>query len=443
MRPITFCCASAMAIALLAAPPALAQRGGTVPAAAPAGAARWIDAWAVSFLPTTVNGTLQSSRTFEGQTLRLIVFAKLGGTQARVKFTNKFTAVPLVIGGAHIALRTSGAAIDPGSDRALTFNQRPAVTIPPGEELWSDPVPLVVKEHTDLAVSVFVPDSYRPTGFHRTGLKTSYIGTGDLTAAASIPAGAPPEARGGRGDSWTTDQVFLVSGLQVLAPASTRVIVALGDSITDGAASDTDANGSWPDVLSKRLPKLPDGTPVAVINMGIGSNRFVSADRAGPTGTQRLDDDVLGRPNVTHLIILEGINDISYEQIKPEELIDAYKSAIAKAHAKGIKVLMATLLPIQNSVKDTPANIAAQQAVNRWIRAGDGFDGVIDFEAVVQDPQNPLRIRANLTGDFVHPNTQGYRLMGDSIDLKLFEDRPKSVEDLAHVSSLPGFQPAR
>jgi lysophospholipase L1-like esterase len=410
-----------MAIALLAEPPARAERGDTLPAAAPAGAARWIDAWAVSFLPTTVNGTLQSSRTFESQTLRLNVFAKLGGTQARVRFTNKFTAVPLVIGGAHLALRTSGSAIDPASDRALTFTGQARVTIPPGEELWSDPVPLVVKGHTDLAISVFIPDSYRPTGFHRTGLKPSYVGTGDLTAAVSFPAGAAPEARGGPGDSWITDQVFLVSGLQVLAPASTHVIVTLGDSITDGAASDTDANGSWPDVLSKRLPQLSDGTPVSVINMGIGSNRFVSADRAGPTGTQRFDDDVLARPNVTHLIILEGINDISYEQVRPEVLIDAYKAAIAKARAVGIKVLMATLLPIQNSVKDTPANLATQQAVNKWIRAGEGFDGVIDFEAVVQDPQNPLRIRANLTGDFVHPNTQGYRLMGDSIDLKLFE----------------------
>jgi lysophospholipase L1-like esterase len=427
MRPTTVYRLFALAIALLVVPPALTARGRTPPATAPAVETKWIDAWAVSFLPTTVNGTLQSSRTFENQTLRLIVFAKLGGTKARVKFTNRFTAVPLIIGAAHIALRSGGSAIDAGSDRALTFGGRAAVTIPPGEELWSDPVPLVVKEHTDLAVSVFVPDSYRPTGFHRTGLKTSYIGAGDLTAAVSFPAGAATDARGGRSGSMTTDQVFLVSGLQVLAPASTHVIVTLGDSITDGAASDTDANGSWPDVLSKRLPKLSDGTPVSVINMGIGSNRFVSADRAGPTGTQRLDDDVLARPNVTHLIVLEGINDISYEQVKPDVLIEAYKSVIARAHAKGIRVLMATLLPIQDSVKDTPANLAAQQAVNTWIRAGEGFDGVIDFESVVQDPQNPLRIRANLTGDFVHPNTQGYRLMGESIDLSLFEERQKGA----------------
>jgi lysophospholipase L1-like esterase len=421
MRPIMVCRIFAAAVALLAASSALAQRGDTVPSTAPARATRWIDAWAVSFLPTTVNGTLQSSRTFQGQTLRLNVFAKLGGTQARVKFTNRFTTVPLVVGGAHIGLRTSGAAIDPASDRALAFKGKATVTIPPGEDVWSDPVPLAVTAHTDVAISVFIPGAYRPTGFHRTGLKTSYIGAGDLTAATSFPAGAAPEARGGREDSWTTDEVFLVSGLQVLAPASTHVIVTLGDSITDGAASDVDANGSWPDVLSKRLPTLSDGTPVAVVNMGIGSNRFVSADRAGPAGTQRFDDDVLGRPNVTHVILLEGINDISYEQVEPAVLIDAYKAAIAKAHAKGIKVVMATLLPIQNSVKDTPANLAAQQAVNRWIRAGEGFDGLIDFEAVVRDPQNPLRIRADLTGDYVHPNTRGYRLMGESIDLRLFE----------------------
>ena len=155
--------------------------------------------------------------------------------------------------------------------------------------------------------------------------------------------------------------------------------------------------------------------------MGIGSNRLATADVAGPAGLKRLQDDVLSRPNVSHLILLEGINDISYEQITPEKLIAAYQEVIDKAHAKVIKVLGATLLPIQNSRKDTPANIATQQAVNKWIREPGHFDAVLDFEKVVQDPQNPLRIRANLTGDYVHPNTEGYRLMGESIDLKLFE----------------------
>jgi lysophospholipase L1-like esterase len=400
-----------------------AQRGGAAASAAPAAGGTWVDAWAVSYTPTTVNGTLQSSRVFDNQTLRLNVFATLGGTQARVKFTNRYTDAPLVIGSAHVALRSAGAAVDLATDHVLTFGGQKGVTIPSGGEQWSDPVSLAVRQHADVAISVFVPEAYRPTGFHRTGLKTGYVGPGDQTGAAAIATGAAPAARDGRANGGTFDQVYLISGLQVLAPASTRVIVTLGDSITDGAASDVDANGSWPNVLSKRLPKAADGAAFAVINMGIGSNRFVSAAQAGPTGTERLQEDVLDRRNVTHMVIMEGINDISYEHVGPTVLIDAYKAAIAKAHAKGIKVFMATLLPIQNSVKDTPENIATQQAVNAWIRAGEGFDGVIDFERVVQDTQNPLRIRADLTSDFVHPNLLGYRLMGESIDLRLFETR--------------------
>jgi len=218
-----------------------------------------------------------------------------------------------------------------------------------------------------------------------------------------------------------TTMYFFVSDVQVLAPAKSKVIVTLGDSITDGATAAINANAAWPDVLSKRLPALEDGTPVCVINMGIGSNRLVSADAAGPAGLKRLEEDVLSRPNVSHLILLEGINDISYEQAPAEELIAAYEQIIEKAHAKGIKVIGATLLPIQNSRKDTPANEATRQTVNKWIREAGRFDAVLDFEKVVQDPQNPLSIRRDLTTDYVHPNTEGYRLMGESVALKLFE----------------------
>ena len=374
---------------------------------------KWVDAWAVSYLPTTVNGERQAVPTFGNQTLRQNMFLKLGGTALRVKLTNRFSTNALVIGGAHVALRRAarGSDIVADTDHALSFSGVRTLTLDPGKEIWSDPVELVVKQHEDLAVSLFLPESTTPMAFHPTALKTQYISMGEHCGDASLTSA---------GMGSRTTMYFFVSGVQVMAPAKSKVIVTFGDSITDGAASAIDVNGAWPDVLSKRLPALSDGTPVGVINMGIGSNRLLTSDAAGPAGLKRFDDDVLSRPNVSHLILLEGINDISYEQVSPEKLIAAYEQVIDQAHAKGIKVFGATLLPIQNSRKDTPANEAARQAVNKWIRESNRFDAVLDFENVVQDPQNPLRIRRDLTGDYVHPNTEGYRLMGESVDLKLF-----------------------
>jgi lysophospholipase L1-like esterase len=373
---------------------------------------KWIDAWAVSYIPSTINGTPQAVPTFIGQTLRLNMFLRLGGTAVRVKLSNRFSTQPLKIGNAHVALRRTGSEIVAETDRVLTFNGAKSLKLEPGQEIWSDPVELTVKQHQDLTISLFLPESTKPEAFHPTGLKTQYITAGDHCGDATFPSA---------GANSRTTMYFFVADVQVMAPAQSKVIVALGDSITDGAVAAVDANAAWPDVLSKRLPKLEDGTPVCVINMGIGSNRLLTSDAAGPAGIKRLDDDVLSRPNVSHLILLEGINDISYEQVPPERLIAAYEQVIAKAHAKGIKVFGATLLPIQNSRKDTPANEATRQAANKWVRESGRFDAVLDFEKVVQDPQNPLCIRKDLTTDYVHPNTEGYRLMGEAINLKLFE----------------------
>ncbi len=395
-----------------------AQGQEAAPGTGPTAERKWVDAWAVSYLPTTVNGALQAVPTFHNQTLRLNMFIKLGGTALRVKLTNRFSTQPLVIGGAHVAFRRSAGSpasrpdIVVETDRILTFDGARTLKLEAGKEMWSDPVDLAVKQHQDIAVSLFLPESTTPEAFHPTGLKTQYLVAGDHCGDATFPSASA--------DSRTT-MYFFVSDVQVLAPEKSRVIVALGDSITDGAAAANDADAAWPDVLSKRLPTLQDVTPFCVINMGIGSNRLVTADAAGPAGLKRLEEDVLSRPNVSHLILLEGINDISYEHAPAEKLIAAYEQVIDRAHAKGIKVIGATLLPIQHSRKDTPANEVTRQAVKKWIREARRFDAVLDFEKVVQDPQNPLSIRKDLTTDFVHPNTEGYRLMGESVSLRLFQ----------------------
>jgi len=375
---------------------------------------KWIDSWAASFLSTTVNGATQIAPSFDNQTLRLNVFTKLGGTKVRIKLTNKFATNTLNVGAVQIALQAEKNTIDEASDRTVTFGGKAGITLQPGEEVWSDPVTLSVKQHVTVAISVYVPDKITPTTFHPTGLHTSYLSApGNFTGMATLPLASSRSI---------TTGVVIVTGLQVWAPKKTKVAICFGNSITDGAASMNDVNGSWPDVLSKRIPVLPSGKPFSVINMGIGSNRVVSSDLAGPSGVHRFANDVLSRPNVAYLIIMEGINDISYENATAAAITGAYATMIAQAHKKGIKVYGATLLPIGNSRKYTVENEATRQAVNIWIRTPGNFDAVLDFEEVVKDAgTNPLRIRSEWTGDYVHPNTAGYAAMGNYIPLHLFE----------------------
>ena len=375
---------------------------------------QWIDSWAASFLSTKVNGLVQATPSFNKQTFRLNVFSKLGGTQVRVKLTNKFGTNTLKVGAAHVALRSSNNSIVATSDRTLTFGGQATVTLGPGAEIWSDAVTLTIAQHVTVAISVYIPGSFKPTTFHPTGLHTSYLSrTGNYTASTTLPLAT---------FSNTTTEVLIVSGLQVWAPATSEVAVTFGNSITDGATAANNGNATWPDVLSTRLPSLPSGAPFSVINMGIGSNRVVSSDNAGPSGVHRFSDDVLARPNVKYLIVLEGINDISYEHADAATITGAYASMVAQAHAAGIKVYGATLLPIGNSTKYTVANEATRQAVNTWIRTPGNFDAVLDFEAVVKDPAtNPLRIKSNWTTDYVHPNTSGYAAIGNSIPTSLFQ----------------------
>ena len=388
--------------------------GGLAGAAA---APTWVDAWGRSPLSTTVKTattTTQATVSIKNQSIRTIAWMTAGGSQVRVKLTNRFSTTPLVVSAAHVARRQTAGTITAGTDRVLTFGGATAVTVAAGAETWSDPVTLTVPQHTDLAISLYLPGTFTPKTFHPTGLKTSYLSsTGNFTASSTMP----------KPSGWfatsTTTQVLFVSEVQVLAVGAAETIAALGDSITDGACSTNDTNGSWPDLLSGRLSALPDGTTVSVVNAGIGSNRFQASDGAGLSGIHRLPD-LLALPNVKWVVILEGVNDISYEHATAAQITAAYQSAIDLAHAAGVKVAGVPILPIRHSTKDVGTNEVTREAVNAWIRTSGAYDRVIDFEPVMADPADPLSLKSSLTCDHVHPNGAGYKAMANSIDLTIF-----------------------
>ena len=395
---------------------ASAASGAVTPQAPATGT--WVDAWGRSPLSTTVttsSTTVQSTvpSQITNQTIRLIAWTTVGGSQVRVKLTNQFSTAPLVVSAAHVARRQSGGTITSGTDRVLTFGGSASVTIAAGAEVWSDPVTLTVPAHTDLAISLYLPGTFTPKTFHPTGLKTSYLSpTGNFTASATMPVPTGSATR-------TTTQVLFVSEVQVLAAGPAMTIVAIGDSITDGACASNDTNGSWPDLLSARLSALPDGTSVSVVNAGIGSNRFQASDGAGLSGIHRLPE-LLTRPAVEWVILFEGVNDISYEHATAAQIIAAYQDAIAQAHAVGVRVIGIPILPIRHSTKDVGTNEATREAVNDWIRTSGAYDRIIDFEPAMADPADPLSLRSSLTCDHVHPNAAGYKAMANSIDLSVF-----------------------
>ena len=343
----------------------------------------------------------------------MIVRTSIGGKRARVQLSNAFGTMPLKIGAAHVALRDKESAIVASSDRPLTFSGRGSFTIPPGSEIISDPVDLDIPKLADLAISVYVPDEVTAPTTHSTGLHTTYLSkAGDFTAAPSIA------------DATTSFAWYLLSGVDVMAPADTRVIVAFGDSITDGATSTPDTNSSWPSQLAARLAANKATEHIAIINEGISGNR-VLGDGAGVSALARFDRDVLAQPGAEWVVIMEGINDIGLGArtgaVSAEELIAAQKQLIERAHMHGIKAIGATLTPYLGANYYSEEGEAMRVAINNWIRTSKAYDAVFDFDKAVQDPQNPKQILAAFNiRDHLHPNDAGYKAMADSIDLHIF-----------------------
>lgn len=386
---------------------------------------RWVATWATGPAGQAPGATPQ----FDNQTVRYIIHTSAGGDQVRVKLSNTFGSEPLVIGSARVARRIAGARIERASDRRITFAGADHVTIPVGALVVSDPVALDAPALSDLAISLYLPQPTAGATTHALALQTSYIaaGTGDVTGATDLPGAAQ-----------TTSWEF-VTGVDVTTRGGAAV-VALGDSITDGANSTVDANLRWPSVLAARLQARPETRRLGVIDQGIIGNRILHPTEPqfgnlfGPAALARFDRDVLAQAGVAYVIVLLGINDIGHpggtapvsEAVSPQEIEAGLAQFVARAHEHGIRVFGATLTPFENTTLAdffSPEKEVKRQAVNHWIRTAGAFDAVIDFDAVIRDPSHPARILPAFDGgDHLHPSDAGQRAMAGAIPLRLFDD---------------------
>jgi lysophospholipase L1-like esterase len=354
--------------------------------------------------------------TLVNATLRQVLRTTIGGEQVRIRISNEYGDRPLVIGRVHVARRTSGSSIDAGSTRALMFDGRERVVVRTGAVVTSDPLVFTVPALSDLVITMFLPDSARTSTRHPLAVQTSYISrSGDATSSATFAADT------------TMRQWLFLTGVDVVNPRAVGAIVAVGNSITDGAGATADSNRRWPDVLATRLLSAKSEPVRSVINAGISGNRVLTFG-AGPSLLARFDRDVLLIPGVTHVIILEGINDIARpgpDAASADEVIFAYKQVIQRAHERGLVVFGATLTPFEGTGGGvTPEMEEKRQVINAWIRTGKMFDGVIDFDIITRDPAHPARfLPLHDSGDHLHPGDAGYKAMGDAIDLTLFRKK--------------------
>lgn len=397
----------------------------SLPAAPPA--RHWVAVWTAGQVAATPAHWLETV-PLEGQTFRELVHISAGGQLFRVRLSNAFGQQSLEIAAAGIALgRGPGnGAIVAATRRSLTFSGQTAVTLPPGHDVWSDPVPLAAPARSTLAISIRVTRAPAILTGHGDARATSFLAPGDQVASPALTDARPV-------GHW-----YQLSAVAALKDGKSGAVLALGDSITDSYMSTVDGNDRWPDILAQRLAQSGKPGLTAVVNQGIGGNRILT-DIIGPRLLDRLDRDVWSIPGVKTIILLEGVNDLGSltrersvsaqeHQRFVETLIDAYRVIIAQARARGIRIVGGTIMPYGGSDYYHPddANEADRQQVNRWIRTPGNFDAVIDFDAAVRDPARPDRLLPAFdSGDHIHPSVAGYRRMAEAISLALLHDQKR------------------
>ena len=383
---------------------------------APAQSQHWVAAWSAA--------ADQEGPALTGKTIRQVVRPSIGGPNIRLRLSNLYGTAAVTIGPVRVAKHAGESAIRPDTDRPVTFGGKPTVTIAPGADALSDPVAFSLVALEQIAISLYVVDGKVST-LHGVGMQTAFIADGQVTAAAKLE------------NSETDTSRYFLTDVEVTAHADARTVVVIGDSITDGVGSTDDRNRRWPDVLAERLQADPALASIAVVNSGIAGNRLLndaSAPFVGPSILTRFERDVLSKPNLRWVVVLTGSNDISAsdmldtpkDKVSAQQIIAGLQKLIARAHAKGVKVYGATLLPKAGVGKPfihTPEAQAKRNEVNAWIRSSGAFDAVADFDRLMRDPARPDHLAARYdSGDHLHPNDAGFAAMAAAIDLRVLRD---------------------
>ena len=380
----------------------------------------WIGTWASSpvGLPTVERiGTyiLPPPTTIKG-TIRYRLRVSVGGRQLRLRFSNEYGEREVGLGAVTVGLAGERLDAEAGSLRRATFGGKEAITIPAGSIAVTDPIDLTVEALGDLVVSVYLPDGMTVQDWS-SPFDPILIEGADSTRTEHLSASRTMSIRP------------LVSEVDVRVGQPQKVIVTLGDSITNGSVDPQTGDRGWPGTLARRL----QSQRIAVVNAGISGNRLLqSIPMLGLSALSRLDRDVFSVPGLSHVILLEGINDIGMSGpggmfgetplVKSGDLLAAYCQIIRRVHERGIKILGGTILPFKGAEYYSVQKEQVRATLNAWIRTSNEFDRVVDFDAAVRDPSDPRKLKAEYdSGDHLHPSAAGYRQMGAAIDLRLFD----------------------
>jgi lysophospholipase L1-like esterase len=389
---------------------------------------RWVASWTASptdaQVPVDATGIL-TPHILANQSLRMVVTPHLGGSALRIHLSNRFGGAAVTFGRVTVAKQTSGAAV--GTVVPVLFGGAPTVTIPAGADVVSDPVAFAFSAFDPLAVSIFVPGYQSAPTKHWNANATSYY-------SPPILSGDRTSEQNGFSYVGQTGSWLYVDGIDVLAPAPYRSVVAFGDSITDGFVAGSplsipadgsvaNKNGRYPDDLQRRLDGA--GLPISVVNAGIGGNQLMTSGeplQTGPSGVQRFNADALAQAGIAGVLLLEGINDVGLSKSTPAQITSGYTQLINQAHAAGVRIWLGTITPAANALVDgtgsAPDSEQYRQQINTWIHGQNLADGFVDFDAALRNPARPSTLLpAYASVDNLHPNLAGYQAMANAVDL--------------------------